>query len=438
MVAGDVPEGAFARGFRLGKLGLSLTGSYLGYQVQNLFVRGDKKLAKRRGFGQEASRRVRKELEQLKGPVMKFGQILSSQVQALPDEVIEELANLQMHAPGMHPTLARAQFKSSCGKYPEDVFREFEPEPFAAASLGQVHRAITRRGEKVAVKIQYPAIREAIEDDFKLLRSATFPGRVTGHMPVALLNEIQRGFSEETDYIKEARNSEFFRKALAFPYLHIPAVHWDTTTDRVLTMSFIEGAPAGEFLATKPSQKIRDLIGARLIELYYYQIHKLQTLHADHHPGNYLFRPDGQIGMVDFGCVKRLSIDAPELGRCCIAKSWNQGKAEAEHVIRLIWGKQKPVKQARDLLSSLEKSVDILFPMKTGDAAVVDFGKAELLKAYGHNLRQVLRHKLINPEFAFLSRAELGLYGLLHQIGARVNAREVWERSVAASRRQLV
>ena len=112
----------------------------------------------------------------------------------------------------MHPTLARAQFKSALGKYPEVAFREFDPEPFAAASLGQVHRAVTFDGEKVAVKIQYPAIRSAIENDLKLLRSATLPTRVTGHVPSTLLDEIARGLLEETDYVHEAANIDYFRK----------------------------------------------------------------------------------------------------------------------------------------------------------------------------------------------------------------------------------
>ncbi len=437
MVNEELPGGAFSRGFRLGKLGVSLTGSYLGYQIQNLFLRGEKKLEKGRSFRHGASRQLRKELERLKGPVMKLGQILSTQTQAFSDETIRELAKLQMQAPGMHPTLARAQFKGSCGKYPEEVFRVFEPEPFAAASLGQVHRAITKHGEKVAVKIQYPAIREAMENDFKLLRSAMLPGRITGHFPVAIVDEIQRGFSEETDYLKEAANLDFFRERLAlFSYLAIPAVHRDLTTDRVLTMSFIEGAPAPDFLASNPSQSVRDLIGSRLLELYYFQVQQVQALHADHHPGNYLFKPDGQIGLVDFGCVKRLSFDVAELSRCCVARSWKQGKAQAEHVIRLIWGKQVPFKQARDMLSSVEEGVDVLFPMKTGAAAIVDFGKPDLLKIFGRNLRQVLRHKLTNPEFAFLSRAELGLFGLLHQLKSRVNTLEVWEGIVAPRQRR--
>ena len=141
---------------------------------------------------------------------MKLGQLLSLQTQALPEEAIAELANLQMHAPGMHPTLARAQFKSSLGKDPEQAFREFEEEPFAAASLGQVHRAVTHAGETVAVKIQYPAIRSAIENDLKLLRSATLPARITGYAPGGIIDEIERGFIEETAYLHESRNIEFF------------------------------------------------------------------------------------------------------------------------------------------------------------------------------------------------------------------------------------
>jgi len=123
----------------------------------------------------------------------------------------------------MHATLARAQFKGSLGRYPEEMFRDFDPEPFAAASLGQVHRAVTRNGEKVAVKIQYPAIRSAIENDFKLLRSATWLARMSGHVPKGLVEELQRGILEETDYAQEADNLEFFRKELSkLTYLSIP------------------------------------------------------------------------------------------------------------------------------------------------------------------------------------------------------------------------
>ncbi len=426
----DNPSGALTRGLRLGKLGVTLTGSYLGYQLQNLWLGQNERAQRRQNFQRNASRRVREELESLKGPFMKFGQILSMQTHALPDVAIDELANLQMRAPGMHPTLARAQFKTSLGKYPEDVFREFDIEPFAAASLGQVHRAITKRGEKVAVKIQYPAIRNAIENDLKLLRSATLPGRLSGHAPVAILDEMQRGFLEETDYLNEGKNIEFFREALRhFPYLTIPRVYWDLTTDHVLTMSFVEGAPVGEFLTHRPSQDTCNLVGSRLFELFQFQVLRLHVLHADPHPGNYLLRDDGRIGLVDFGCVKRFSAEVAELNRSCVARAWLQSREQMRRVARLIWGPDVSLPRARRMMSDFGDYMNLIFP-PDATKPVVDFGKPAVLDVLGRTMRHAVRDKLTNAEFAFISRAELGLYCLLHQLRARVNTRAVW-REVA-------
>jgi len=423
-----VQPGALARGFRLGKLGLTLTGSYLGYQAQNLLLGEEERGEREQRFQQKASRRVRQELQSLKGAAMKIGQIFSLQTHALSEEAIKELATLQMHAPAMHPSLARAQFKSSLGKYPDEVFREFDPEPFAAASLGQVHRAITRSGEKVAVKIQYPAIRASIENDFKLLRSATFPGRLTGHTPTAVFEEVQRGFLEETDYIHEGKNLDFFGGALRkFTYLTIPRVHWDLTTDRVLTMSFVQGLTMSEFLKTKPSQSIRDAIGSHLVELYYFQLHKLKTVHADHHPGNYLFQPDGRIGLVDFGCVKRITFNATDLINCVVARSWRESEKGARHVLGLILGQNVPYRRARKMLPLLDEMAEILHPER--DDSVVNFGDAKMLEALGRAMGVTVRDKLANPEFAFISRADLGLYSLSHQLRAHVNCKQIW-RSV--------
>jgi predicted unusual protein kinase regulating ubiquinone biosynthesis (AarF/ABC1/UbiB family) len=432
LVKNGDPQGFFNRGFRLGKLGLSLTGSYLGYQAQNLFLGAETQEERRHRFQKKASRRVREELASLKGPSMKIGQILSMQTQALPEEAIAELASLQMQAPGMHPTLARAQFKSSCGKYPEEVFRQFELEPFAAASLGQVHRALTRQGQPVAVKIQYPGIRTAIENDLKLLRSATLPGRLTGYAPVSICEEMERGFLEETDYLNEGRNLDFFRERLAvFPYVTIPTVYWDLTTERVLTMSFVAGETIGKFLESKPPQAIRDLIGQRLFELYHFQIQYCQAIHADHHPGNYLLQPDGRFGLVDFGCVKRVSADLAELVRCCVSHSWLEGKDAAQRVVDIIWGPKVSLAKARRMLAGLEELMNLVFPPAVAKGEVVDFGQPVLLDTLFRTWRKALRDKLTNPEFAFITRAELGLYNLLHHLGAQVNTREVWGRVIA-------
>lgn len=417
------PAGRIGRGFRIGRLGLSLTGSYLGYQFQNLFLNARERPQKRKSFQAKAARQIREELESLKGPVMKLGQMLSMQSHLLPEEVLSELANLQMRAPAMHPTLARAQFKASFGKFPEDVFRSFGVEPFAAASLGQVHRAVTKDGQDVAVKIQYPAIRTAIEDDFKLLRSAALPARVSGHATEAMIAEVERGMRQETDYVNEGKNIDFFRAQLK-SLVRVPFVHWDLSTDRILTMSFVSGQPLPDFLARKkPGQEARDRIGAQLLRLFDLQLHHIHVIHADPHPGNYLIDENGTIGLVDFGCVKRFSAEFIEVMRAFEQRIWLQGEEHARRLARLIWGPAVFDKSrlARKLLKDSIDFYEMLFPPPTGRSAVVDFGDAKILTAMFRIWNECLRSKTVNPEFAYYARAEMGLYNLLHMLRAKLD-----------------
>jgi predicted unusual protein kinase regulating ubiquinone biosynthesis (AarF/ABC1/UbiB family) len=363
---------------------------------------------------------------------MKLGQIMSTQFHLLPEETLSELSKLQMRAPAMHPTLARAQFKASFGKFPEEVFRTFAVEPFAAASLGQVHRAVTKRGEEVAVKIQYPAIGKAIEDDFKLLRSAAFPARVAGHATESMIAEVERGMLQETDYVNEGHNIDSFRKHLKpLDYMRVPSVHWDLSTNRILTMSFVEGETLPDFLRnSKPSQEVRNQLGVRLVELFHLQIHHIHMLHADPHPGNYLIRRDGTIGLVDFGCVKKFSPGFVEMMRAFEERVWLRGEDESQRMARLIWGPAilKKPRVARELLKGAVQFYEMLFPGLSGAGAVVDFGDAKILKAMFRILNDNLRNKMVNPEFAFYARAEMGLYNLLHLLRAKVDTTAILEK----------
>lgn len=437
LVKTNEQSGVLPRGYRLGKLGVSLVGSYLGYQIQNIFLGETARPERKARFQKKASRQLREELGALKGPVMKVGQLLSMLNGILPEEGLLELAGLQMQAPGMHPSLARVQFKSALGKYPEEMFREFDPEPFAAASLGQVHRAVTFDGEKVAVKIQYPAIRSAIESDLKLMRSAALPGRVTGHVPPALLDEIARGLLEETDYLREADNLDYFRKGLAgLSFVTIPSVHRELTADRVLTMSFVEGETLSDWLKRKPSQALRDLAGARLWEAHETQFQHLRVIHSDQHPGNYLFQPDGRFGLVDFGNVKRVNFSGMELLRFYEERGWRESEAAERRFLSILYGKTVPYARARKILPLLEEMLDVLRPKASTDF-VIDFRNhlkknSKVVELQRRMTQLTLRHKLINPDVIYIMRADMGIWHLLSEMDATVNASEI-SRRVAAT-----
>src|SRR5712691_9448017 len=298
------------RALRLAGLTAGVAGSYVGYMLQRLFLGVEGRNNKRRSTHARAGRQIRDELQLLRGPIMKLGQALSLHTDIVPEEILAELTKLQMEAPGMHPSLALAQFKASLGRTPNEVFKRFDPEPFAAASLGQVHRAIMRDGTGAAIKIQYPGIRSAIENDFRWIRNVSLPAQASGYLPKAVLDEIESQIIAETDYVREADHIEFFRAALKpLDFVVVPDVYRDCSTDRVLTMSVVAGQHLDAFLATHPSQRLRDLVGSRLLELFTFQLLILETLHADPHWGNYLFNDDGTIGLVDFGCVKHLGSD---------------------------------------------------------------------------------------------------------------------------------
>ena len=414
----------FGRGMKVGRLGASLTGSYLAYQVQNLIQGVDGAPDRKKAFQTKASERARSELGALKGPIMKLGQVLSMMGHTLPDEAIEELTKLQGQAPAMHPTLARAQFKGAMGRAPEDCYASFDDVPFAAASLGQVHRATAKDGQELAVKIQYPGIRTAIENDFKLLRSASFPGQITGFVDPKLFAEVERGFMEETDYLIEAENLKRFGEAFApLTYLRIPEVREDLSSDRVLSMSFLPGEPVDDFLARKPKKALRDQIAYRLMETYQFELRVIGAFHADPHPGNYLFAEDGTISLVDFGCVKHCSPELTELVDTLVAGDWEERPGGFQRMAELVCGSAK-LARTKDGKQLAQTGIDLykkLFPEPRPGRRKVDFANKDFLFALTDMWNDAIRSKITNPEYAFASRAELGLTNLLHCFRARVD-----------------
>ena len=252
-----------------------------------------------------------------------------------------------------------------------------------------------------------------------------------------MLDEIARGLLEETDYLHEAGNLDFFRKGLAgLDFVTVPRVHRELTTDRVLTMSFVEGESLSDWLKRKPSQALRDLTGARLCECYETQIQHLRVIHADQHPGNFLFSPDGSgFGLVDFGCVKRENIDVLELRRLYDNRAWRKSEAAERRFFSILYGKNVPSSRARKTLPLIEEWLDIFRPQASADF-VINWRdhrqNPRTLEIQRRMTKMVLQDKLINPDFVFAQRADMGFWHLVGEIGATVNASEI-ERRVSVT-----
>jgi predicted unusual protein kinase regulating ubiquinone biosynthesis (AarF/ABC1/UbiB family) len=426
-------DGAAKRALRMAAMSAGVSGSYIGYMVQRLFLSEEARDEKLRATHARAARQVTGGLLSLRGPAMKLGQMLSLQTDLLPEEMIAELGRLQMEAPGMHPSLVRAQFRSSMGSSPEQMFAHFDATPFAAASLGQVHRAVTRRGEEVAVKIQYPGIGDAIASDFRLLRTMTLPARLSRYLPPELLDELQTQIAAETDYVREAENIDFFRTGLEpLGFVSVPEVHREYSGERVLTMSRIPGEHLDAILARDPPQELRDRIGANLLELYYFQLLHMQAFHADPHWGNYLFRDDGSIGLVDFGCVKYVPPKFVENLRKIFLYP---GPRDAEEFRRLLderyslYGKRLGAASMRALVQFSERFYGRVYPPGIErDDEPFDFSDPAFLRDYMTHSLRVTRARGALPEYVFLARAEAGLYQTLHRLGARVRTSQIVRR----------
>lgn len=425
------------RALSMASMGAGIAGSYFGYALQRAILGETKSRAKLKSTHTRAARRMRDEMQSLRGAAMKLGQTLSLQTGVLPDEALAELATLQMKAPGMHPSLVRVQIKRNLGHEPEEIFKQFTPEPFAAASLGQVHHAITKSGERVAVKVQYPGIRESITNDVKIFRAVSKPVQASGHLPRGAIDEVEKQILAETDYQREADNIDFFQKQLAsLAFVQVPKVLRKYSAGQVLTMSLVRGQHLDDFLAKRRTQKLRDELGTRLFDLFYFQVLKLGTLHADPHWGNYLFGNDGQISLVDFGCVKALSSATTTYLHRAFLYSGSIHSAEFGNLLETYYraeGLKLLPATRRALIRFAENFYRKVYPADSSEDYRFDFGDREFLANYVSESKHLFRMKGMLADLIFMARAEMGLYQTLHRLKAHVPTSRIVRRYLSRS-----
>ncbi len=372
---------------------------------------------------------VAETLGNLKGAMMKLGQMASFLDQGLPEPVREALAQLQQDAPPMAPELAAGVVEAELGAPPTDIFAEWDPVPIAAASIGQVHRAMTHDGRAVAVKVQYPGVDEAIRGDLDnagLLfgaMKALFPGLDPG----PLVAELRDRITEELDYEIEADNQRLFAKFYrGHPFIAVPDVVAEFSTTRVLTTELAAGARFAEVLTW--DQRQRDLAGESIYRFVFGSLYRLGAFNGDPHPGNYLFGPDGRVTYLDFGLVKRFTDDElrpfQEMLEAMVADhDLPRFRRIIEEIGLLKPGQPFTDEQIGDYFGHFYEFVldDAVVPMTEEYAS-------ETVRRFfdtsgGHG--EIMRAANVPRSMVIIQRINLGLYAILGQLGATANWRRI-------------
>lgn len=253
---------------------------------------------------------LREQVLQLGPTFIKLGQLSSTRSDLFPREFVDELAKLQDRVPAFSPEKARAFIESELGAPVNIIFKEFEDRPIAAASLGQVHRAILHNGERVAVKVQRPGLKKLFDIDLRNLkivaeyfqRSETFGGPTTDW--IGIYEECSKILYEEIDYINEGKNADRFRRDFRnVKWARVPLILWDYTSKKVLTLEYAPGIKINDLDQINARGYNRSQIASHAIESYLIQILKTGFFHADPHPGNLAIDMDGSLIYYDFGMM---------------------------------------------------------------------------------------------------------------------------------------
>ena len=373
-------------------------------------------------------------LGNLKGPLMKVAQLMATIPDLLPPEYAAELQKLQSEAPPMGWAFVRRRMNAELGPDWRSKFKEFEHHPAAAASLGQVHRAKLKDGRDVAVKVQYPGVARTVDQDLKnlkiLLKTLGAIARDVMRQKVdvdIIYGELEARLKEELDYYLEARNMTEFGKCFADDTdIIIPQVVKESSSQRVLTMTYIDGYPLMDVLGTLVEEDLRRWVARKCSEFAWRQVLEFGSLHTDFHPGNYLVTYHPKLGVLDFGSIRRFS-EPIRKGYLQVAKAIldEDDKSLAAGLIKLGY-----MDRAQDP-APMVKVIHILFePMFTkGEFDPTSYDTVKKAQQVGE---LALENKLYKtPDHGvFLLRALVGMEGIITRLAVKDDYRSIFERCV--------
>ncbi len=384
---------------------------------------------------QEMPADLKSALGNLKGPVMKVAQILATIPDALPDEYVEELRQLQSNAPSMGRLFVKRRMSAELGKDWQNSFNSFNQEAVAAASLGQVHKAESLDGKTVACKLQYPDMNSAVEADLKQLRLAmSIYQRYDNAINASeIYKELSARIREELDYIREGRNMALYRLMLAKEEtVHVPDLIETASTDRLLTMTWLDGVPILDFIKNNPELEMRNLVAKNMFRAWYVPFYLYGIIHGDPHLGNYSIRPNGDINLLDFGCIR---VFPPTFVKGVIDLYIGLRDGDEELAVNAYrtWGFENLDRDTIDVLNHWARFVysplmeDKVRRIQETNSGV--YGKEVVEKVH----KELRRLNGVKPprEFVLMDRAAIGLGSVFLHLNAEVNWYTIFQELIS-------
>jgi len=368
---------------------------------------------------------LRAALGGLKGPLMKVAQILATIPDALPKEYVNELSHLQADAPSMGWLFVKRRMKAELGENWLTHFNDFSKSASAAASLGQVHFAEDNQGQKLACKLQYPDMGSAVQADLKQLKLifSLYEKYDSAISTKSIHEELSDRLKEELDYSHEIQNMNLYRHMLSdYNEITLPKPIDSLSTNRLLTMTRIDGMKIMQFISENSDIEIRNQVAMNMFKAWYVPFYKFGVIHGDPHLGNYSIRPDGGINLMDFGCIRIFRPDFVT-GVIELYKALRDGNEEQAVNAYKRWGFENPSKELISVLNIwanfiyqplLEDKVRLINPSASGQ--------------YGRETAEKVHEELkkiggVKPprEFVLMDRAAVGLGSVFMHLKAEVN-----------------
>lgn len=430
----EITRGRARRVLKVGELATSVGSSYLIEALKAPFRSADQRQQALLETHIKTAVKLVERSQELRGAFTKLLQMLSMRDDILPAEMLQVLSSVQSSVPPMDYETIRRQVVAELGRPPEELFASFDTEAFAAASLGQVHRATLGDGTEVVVKVQYPGVEETVKQDLQnikaLLHTFTLIARDVMRQkvdPSEVYRELEERLYEELDYINEAKNIALFQRMFRDDEeVVIPDVYPDLSSRRVLTMQRIDGYPLQEILAPGVDRSLKDWVAIKYFRVVWRQIFEYGVLHTDPNPGNYLVTYHPRLVILDFGSIRIfpekirrayhdlakaiLARDTAQMARCFVELDYLDPGDDAEPMCRIM---------------------DIIFEpvLKDGDYDPRDYNSVQR----GMEIAAIaLEHRLFKDpgHRVFLVRALMGMDAYLKQLGTVTNWHREFRRCV--------